>query len=45
MLTEYIERYKKAVAVGDEKTMILIERELAYLGMDAYTLKTLAKSA
>ena len=45
MLTEYIKRYKKAIAEGDEKTMRRIERELASLGMDAYTLKTLAKSA
>ncbi len=45
MLTDYIEKYKKAAAAGDKKTMNRIERELASLGMDALTLKMLVKSA
>ena len=45
MLTDYIEQYKKAIATDDKKTMQRIERELAALGMDARTLKMLAKTA
>lgn len=45
MLTDYIEKYKKAVAEDDKKTIRRIERELATLGMDAGTLKMLAKAA
>ena len=44
MLTDYIEKYRKAVAEDDKKAMRRIERELASLGMDARTLKILEKS-
>ena len=38
MLGEYIELYKKAKEEGNEKEMKRIEKDLAKLGMDRYTL-------
>lgn len=39
MLSEYIDNYIKALDDNDEKSIKRIERELAMLGMDRYTLQ------
>lgn len=43
MLEDYIEEYEKAMLSGDKKKMAKIEKELATLGMDKYTLAVLIK--
>ena len=42
MLSDYIVEYVEAKASGDEKLATKIEKELAMLGMDKYTLTILA---
>ena len=41
MLQIYIDQYKEALRLGDEKLVRRIERELVALGMDAATLQYL----
>ena len=41
MLQIYIDQYKEALRLGDEKLVGRIERELASLGMDTATLQYL----
>ena len=43
MLSDYIKAYKEAMEKKDEKEMKRIEKDLSQLGMDRYTLRTLAK--
>ena len=43
MLSDYINDYIDAIIAKDEKKMRKIEKELARIGMDRYTLVTLAK--
>ena len=43
MLSEYIEAYKEALKNKDEKQQERIERDLAKLGMDRFTLQILVK--
>lgn len=42
MLSDYIVDYVNAKASGDEKLAAKIEKDLAILGMDRYTLHILA---
>ena len=44
MLQIYIDQYKKAIAISDKRTARCIEKELAALGMDLATLKTIVAS-
>ena len=43
MLSDYIEAYKEAMKANDKKEMEKIEKELAQLGMDKYTLMAIVK--
>ena len=43
MLSDYIEAYKEALKNKDKKQQEKIERDLAKLGMDRFTLQILAK--
>lgn len=43
MLSDYINKYKEAVAKNDKKAMERIEKDLSKLGMDKYTLTILVK--
>ena len=42
MLGDYIQQYKQAMKDGNKKEMARIERDLAKMGMDKFTLKILA---
>lgn len=43
MLSDYIKAYKQAMEQNNTKEMERIERKLASIGMDRYTLRILAK--
>ena len=43
MLSDYINAYVEAIKANDEKSKVRIEKDLAKLGMDRYTLSMLAK--
>lgn len=43
MLGEYIKMYVQAIQNHDEKAKVKIEKDMAKLGMDRYTLSMLAK--